>query len=155
MTLKLADRVKKLKEIKGITLAAIGLAAGVLCLFISSGGEDSSEKEGFALEESSESTLSEYAEAEEQRVCALLNAVDGVRSARVLLTFESGSEYVYDTGGYSRNEPLLLEEHPPKVCGAAVVCVGGNDPDVKMKVIDLLCSLYGISSSRVSVAGSS
>lgn len=150
--MKLNDALKKLKDIKGVTLVVIGLAAGVLCLVMSGGAEKTEEKDTVTAE-TTESALARYTETEEERISALLNAIDGVRSARVMLTFESGSEYVYDTGGYSRSDPLLLEEHPPKVCGVAVVCVGGNDPEVKMKVIDLLCSLYGISSARVSVAG--
>lgn len=66
-----------------------------------------------------------------------------------------GSEYVYDSGNYSRSTPLLLEEYPPKISGVAVVCVGGDNPGIQIKIIDLICSLYGISSSRVSVTGSS
>ena len=56
-------------------------------------------------------------------------------------------------GGYSRSSPPVVEEKPPRVGGVAIVCEGGDNPAVQKKVIDLVCALYGIPSSRVSVSG--
>ncbi len=153
--MKLLENIKKIKNIKGITFISVGLICGILCIVLSESSGSGPQSTETDISEHSESTLAEYKEAEESRVSALLNAIDGVRSARVMLTFESGSEYVYEASNYSGRTPLLLQEHPPKVSGAAVVCVGGGNADIQMKVIDLVCSLYGISSSRVSVAGAS
>lgn len=153
--MKLSEVLDKLKETKGITLIIIGIVAGVLCLVLSGIGNGDGTQSSSETEETASSSLAEYSAMEEQRVCAILNAIEGVRSARVMLTFDSGSEYVYDSGNYTRSTPLLLEEYPPKVSGVAVVCVGGDNPDIQIKVIDLICSLYGISSSRISVIGSS
>ena len=154
MKIKLNEIFGKLKETKGVTFIVVGLIAGILCLAVSVfDGENQKQEQNTA--ETETSSLASYSAEEEQRVTALLNAIDGVKGARVMINFESGSEYVYDSGNYSRSTPLLLEEYPPKISGVAVVCVGGDNPGIQKKIIDLICSLYGISSSRVSVTGSS
>ena len=50
------------------------------------------------------------------------------------------------------DSPLLLKEEMPKVAGVAVVCTGGDNVLVQEKIIDCVCALFNISSSRVSVA---
>ena len=56
-------------------------------------------------------------------------------------------------GGVSNVSVLVTLDPEGKVCGAAVVCSGGDDPVVQLKLTRLLCSLYGITSDSVSVIG--
>ena len=106
--MKLNEIFGKLKETKGVTFIVVGLIAGILCLAVSVfDGENQKQEQNTA--ETETSSLASYSAEEEQRVTALLNAIDGVKGARVMINFESGSEYVYDSGNYSRSTPLLLE----------------------------------------------
>ena len=41
------------------------------------------------------------------------------------------------------------------VKGIAVVCSGGDEPEVKLKLTKMLCALFGIGSESVSIIGGS
>ena len=149
--MKLFDGIKEklgaLGGAKGLIYIAAALAAGLLCLFLSR-GEDGGQ--GTSAVETAEV---DYRAEAEDKLRALLNSVSGVSGARVIITFSDGVRYEYGEGGYSRPSPPVVEEKPPRVGGVAIVCEGGDNPAVQKKVIDLVCALYGIPSSRVSVSG--
>lgn len=149
--MKLFDGIKEklgaLGGAKGLIYIAAALAAGLLCLFLSrgeDGGQDTSAVETAEVD---------YRAEAEDKLRALLNSVSGVSGARVIITFSDGVRYEYGEGGYSRSSPPVVEEKPPRVGGVAIVCEGGDNPAVQKKVIDLVCALYGIPSSRVSISG--
>ena len=114
-------------------------------------------------------TADQVEQALEQRIAALLSAVEGVGECRVLVTLEGDARAVYaantETGdGQSYTEEvlvvstddgpagLLLTTLQPSVKGVAVVCSGGGDPAVQQQVIDLVSTVFHISSRRVCVA---
>lgn len=115
-------------------------------------------------------TADQVEQALEQRIAGLLSAVEGVGECRVLVTLEGGSRAVYaaatQTGadGQPASEEvlvvstddgpagLLLTTLQPSVKGVAVVCRGGGDPAVQQRVIDLVSTVFHISSRRVCVA---
>lgn len=118
--------------------------------------EDSLEKIGF------------YTEALEKRIEDLCRCSAGISDVSVLLTLESGSEYVYaanteqseGTGtreyliltGEKGGEPVRVTEICPKVRGVAVVCTNGDRADVKEKITTLLSAALGIPSNRIRVS---
>ena len=148
--MKLFDGIKEklgtLGGAKGLIYIAAALAAGLLCLFLSR-GEDGTQ------DTSVETAEVDYRAEAEDKLRALLNSVSGVSGARVIITFSDGVRHENGEGGYSRSSPPVVEEKPPRVGGVAIVCEGGDNPAVQKKVIDLVCALYGIPSSRVSVSG--
>ena len=148
--MKLFDGIKEklgaLGGAKGLIYIAAALAAGLLCLFLSHGDDGTQDT-------SVETAEVDYRAEAEDKLRALLNSVSGVSGARVIITFSDGVRYEYGEGGYSRSSPPVVEEKPPRVGGVAIVCEGGDNPAVQKKVIDLVCALYGIPSSRVSVSG--
>lgn len=148
--MKLFDGIKEklgaLGGAKGLIYIAAALAAGLLCLFLSCGDDGTQDT-------SVETAEVDYRAEAEDKLRALLNSVSGVSGARVIITFSDGVRYEYGEGGYSRSSPPVVEEKPPRVGGVAIVCEGGDNPAVQKKVIDLVCALYGIPSSRVSVSG--
>lgn len=148
--MKLFDGIKEklgaLGGAKGLIYIAAALAAGLLCLFLSRGDD-------VTQDTSVETAEVDYRAEAEDKLRALLNSVSGVSGARVIITFSDGVRYEYGEGGYSRSSPPVVEEKPPRVGGVAIVCEGGDNPAVQKKVIDLVCALYGIPSSRVSVSG--
>lgn len=115
-------------------------------------------------------------QALEQRITALLTAVDGVGDCRVMVTLENGVQWLYAAdstsssadsadGSASRSDSdktlfvqtdqgpvgLLITEIQPSVKGVAVVCAGGDDPAVCERVTRLVTTAFHISSRRVCV----
>lgn len=71
----------------------------------------------------------EQPSGEEERLCQVLESMDGVGECVVMLTYES------DGGVYA----------------AAVLCEGAESVSVRQGVISVITSLYGIGSNRVEV----
>ena len=140
------EKLGALGGANGLIYTAAALAAGLLSQFFSRGDDGTQDT-------SVETAEVDYRAEAEDKLRALLNSVSGVSGARVIITFSDGVRYEYGEGGYSRSSPPVVEEKPPRVGGVAIVCEGGDNPAVQKKVIDLVCALYGIPSSRVSVSG--
>ena len=112
----------------------------------------------------------------EGRICAILQQMDGVGEASVLLTVESGAETVYaydrtesrsqqgdsaslnqqrelvtlsDSGGQS---PVSLRQQSPVYRGAVVVCQGGDSAAVRLAVTQVIQSLTGLSADRIVIS---
>lgn len=112
----------------------------------------------------------------EGRICAILQQIDGVGEASVLLTVESGEETVYaydrtesrsqqgdsaslnqqrelvtlsDSGGQS---PVSLRQQAPVYRGAVVVCQGGDSAAVRLAVTQVIQSLTGLSADRIVIS---
>lgn len=81
---------------------------------------------------------------EEERLAALCNSVAGVSEARVMITYEA----VYAASILGKSS------EGEKICGIAVVCRGGADPTVQLRLHSMLESLYALPSTRISVSGS-
>ncbi len=154
----------KLNRVTVITVicAVLGLA---LLLFTGGDGEK---------EESAEyRSVISYTEKLERRVEEICLAVDGIDKVDVLLTLESGSEFVYadnikdesiGEGGRSYTSdyliiekddgtaPVLVSEIYPRIRGVAVVCNGGDKPAVQKKLTELLSAALGISAGRIRIS---
>ena len=89
-------------------------------------------------------TLSEYKEDLEKRLCKLCSEVDGVGKCTVMVTFSRGEENTYKGN-------QLTESKPPRVLGVTVVCDGGDRSDVRARLSQMLCALFDIGSNRVAV----
>ena len=112
----------------------------------------------------------------EGRICTILQQMDGVGEASVLLTVESGAETVYaydrtesrsqqgdsaslnqqrelvtlsDSGGQS---PVSLRQQSPVYRGAVVVCQGGDSAAVRLAVTQVIQSLTGLSADRIVIS---
>lgn len=84
------------------------------------------------------------AATEEERLATLCNSVAGVSEARVMITYEA----VYAASILGKSS------EGQKICGIAVVCRGGADPMVQLRLHSMLESLYALPSTRISVSGS-
>lgn len=114
-----------------------------------------------------------YSEALEEKLERLCCGINGVRSAKVLVTLDGGSEYVYAENserrqssdsfatvkdyliveGKNGSAPVAVSEIYPKIRGVAIVCTGGDEPVMREKIVSLVSAALGISSNRISVAG--
>lgn len=112
----------------------------------------------------------------EARIQTLLETMEGVGAARVLLTLETGEEttYAYDrTESQTRTEgstsatrqqelvtlsesggqtPVALHRTAPVYRGAVVVCQGGGSAAVRLAVTQVIQSLTGISADRIVIS---
>ncbi len=67
----------------------------------------------------------------EERLSAVLGAMDGVGEVRVLLS-----------GGVGRNEAFT---------GAVVVCRGADDPAVRLRIVEAVSAFTGLGTNRIVV----
>jgi len=108
----------------------------------------------------------------EEKLGLVLSNISGAGQVEVILTVtgttrqvfaqdnrasvrESGNEQTESTvvvsKGSGTQEPLLVETVYPKFQGAVIVCEGGNDPAVKLKLIEAVAALTGLGADKISV----
>lgn len=141
------------------------MAVGAVLLLLPSGGRDSPGEEAPAREEGASFDL----EAFEEKLEQTLSRIEGAGEARVVLTLDGGSRQVLarnqdregDGGvsntvvtvgkGSGQQEVVPLQTVAPQFRGALVVCPGGGDPQVRLKLIEAVAALTGLGSDRISV----
>ena len=107
-----------------------------------------------------------YTERLEGKIEEMLSELQGVGDVHVLVTLDGSSTFVYATDQKDNGtdyvileqgdtqKPVLLQEVLSDIRGISVVCKNGDDPEIRRKIIGLLCTGFGIPSNRVFVAGS-
>ncbi len=156
-----------LKSKKIIILCAIIASVGIILLLFPTENQKTDESE---IDTSI--NISTYTEKLEERIKALCEAVNGVGTATVFITIDSGSEFVYadnvteelrgeNESSYSSDyliietkdgtSPVKIAEIYPKIRGVAVVCSGKSSAVTEAKLTELLSAALGISTSKVKV----
>ena len=77
----------------------------------------------------------------EKRLEEMCNLVKGVSNAKVMLTYEAEEVAAF---GYGNS--------PKKILGIAIACNGGDSPEVKLALYELVNALFDIKSTRVTVS---
>ena len=126
-------------KIKTALIAALAVGGMLLVLFGGSFGK-TDEKTEAPSEDGYVATL-------ESELLILCSSVRGVSKCDIAVTLERGFEYGYDSRGN------VVTVKYPRVCGVAVVCGGGDVPQIKKELTDLISSLLGISSNQIAVSG--
>lgn len=148
------------------------IAAGILLLLLPTAGEAGQEKTQQAVQSAAEPAFD--LEAFEERLESTLSQIQGAGEVRVVLTLDSsgrqvlaqdvereadggGSSTVVTVGGGSGGQEVVaLQTVAPQFRGALVVCPGGGDPQTKLKLLEAVSALTGLSSHRISIcAGNS
>lgn len=127
-----------------IAFVVIGISA-ILLIFLSGQFTDKNSSKEVVQEMSS----SDYCENLTSELTDMIENLEGVGDAQVLLTLESSYEYVY-----LDDDKTLAKILEPKVRGVAVICTGGNDPVVKERITKLLSTILSVSTSSISVSKS-
>lgn len=165
------DLLVKLKELshKPVFLkcaVAVGIIA-ILLILIS----DLSENETSRADVSDNTINFEmsdiYARDVEKQLVGMLEAIEGVGNAEIMLTITSTEEYVYaetvkqgssqsendyviiDKG--SQKEALVKKINNPEISGVVVVCEGGDDPRVCEKIYKAVSTALNISTGKIYV----
>ena len=115
-------------------------------------------------------------EALEKKMEEILSKMSGVGRVDVLLTLESGAELVLATdstlrysgspqnpddydrsnetvtvSGGSGTDVVVTQQRSAKFRGALVVCDGGDNDRVRLKIVEAVCALTGLGADRVAV----
>lgn len=154
---------------------AVGLILLLLvAYFYVSGKSDSTEKQKNRL------SADDYVSQTEDRLEEILSEIRGVGQCSVLITLESGIEYVYaeeekyssdslssenrTEAGENRQKsyvttktsgeetPVVVTEITPSVKGVAVICDGGGMPAVKSVVTEMISKALGIPGDKIAIA---
>ncbi len=114
---------------------------GIALIFLSSfiGAPDSQNN-------TANSNVSEYKEQMQSSVQQMLENIEGVGNASVLLTIENSVE-----GVYLENNSTKTKEIEPKIRGVVVACSGGDDPIVIQRVTQAVTKALNISTAKVYV----
>ena len=146
--------------------ALLVVAVGALLMALPTGSGRSA---GEGAAEVSAGTAENFdLEGFEQRLAEALSRVDGAGETRVLLTVADDgrrelardqeqsdgrqtSTVVTVGAGSGRQEVVALRTTTPHFRGALVVCPGGEDPQVRLRLIQSLSALTGLGADRISV----
>ncbi len=115
-------------------------------------------------------------DALEKKMEDILSRMNGVGRVDVLLTLESGGELVLATdstlrysgspqnpddydrtnetvtvSGGNGTDVVVTQERSAKFRGALIVCDGGDNDHVRLKIVEAVCALTGLGSDRVAV----
>lgn len=125
-----------------------------------------------ASKKSAQTDYQQYISILEDKTESIISSIDGVGKCKVMITLQETDENFYaqnldenTNSGYiskkseyvlyednNNDSPVLIKQSFPKVMGVAVVCQGGNDANVKEKIISAVSSLFGISTAKISVS---
>lgn len=163
-----------LKGKRGKIVVILGLAGMTLILFseLFSGNEQKEEKH-----ESTETVITEYEDyvsEMENRLEGILEKINGVGNADVMITAAGSAEYIYARnektetdgddiskdeeyviiGGSGEKKALVRKVSNPEIMGIVVICEGGGSNIVKEKVYSAVAAAFNIPSQKIFVTDS-
>ncbi|WP_297197866.1 stage III sporulation protein AG [uncultured Flavonifractor sp.] len=150
--------------------ALLVVAAGVVLMVLPAlGGESKAEEP----QQESVQEVEFGTEELEGRLEEALSQMDGVGEAKVVLTLRSGPSQVLAqdiqrsigedqsqstqstvviSQGSGSEEAVVLQQLSPQYQGALVVCSGGDDPAVRLRVVEAVAALTGLGADKISVS---
>ena len=164
---QLGEQLQKVMHgIKKYKYALLVLLLGMALLLIPSKKEE-------APAEVETRNTTEYAQSMEQRLTQVLSQVEGVGKVQVVLTlanegtihYHSDVQLVSENGSAEREErkTVILSEgsaydkaavssvDTPSFQGALIVCEGGGNASVRLKLTQAVAALTGLSSEKITV----
>ena len=104
----------------------------------------------------------------EESLAEILSKIKGAGKVEVLLTEFRGKETIYQTdsqqstdslrqetvilaGSDREEEGLVRQVNPPVYMGALIVCQGGDQPAVKLSIVEAVMDITGLSSNQITV----
>lgn len=140
----MSEKLQKFKNLKNdknfIRVIYIIGIVGIALIFCSTffGNDDNDTGDSLSY------SVNSYREDEELRIKEMVESIEGVGTANVMLTMENGGEQVY-------SQDNRVKEIEPVVRGALVVCTGGNDPEIREIVLESVTKALNISADKVCV----
>lgn len=112
----------------------------------------------------------------EERLAGLLSQVEGAGQVQVILTMKTGTQYIYQTdetreeqsqgderhstvttatvtvsNGSAQQQAVIAQTIYPTYQGALVISQGGDQPGVKLDLVNAVSSLTGLSADKITV----
>lgn len=161
---KILTSGKLLHFMRKYKYVAVVLAVGIILMLIPSGKESAKDT---ALPTDEARILSV-----EERLTQILRQVKGAGEVQVLLTEALGEETIYQTDedlsqsdassssrgntvtitDSQRNEQgLVRQQNPAQYKGAIVVCQGGDQPTVRLAILDAVSKVTGLGADKISI----
>lgn len=167
------EELKKLIEKAGTLKLLAVVICGVLLLFFSY-SENADEKaaapasSSSVTDEETKGTLEEYKAEREEELKQLLQWVDGVGHADVMITLKASNEKVTLKDNTQKGEsneektvlvenssrdssPYIIQEKEPEIEGIVIVCEGGYDSVIKREITDAVSALFSIESHKIKI----
>lgn len=144
-------------------LAVLIIGLGLMLLFPSGGGDPETASEPPVQQETRDLT---------KMLEALLSQIQGAGEVLVILTEESGQEILYQTdtdssagenGSNQSSSTVIVEDSErtetglirqtlePKYRGAVIVCQGGDDPSVRLSIVEAVRCATGLGADSICV----
>ena len=153
--------------LKQYRAALLVLLAGVLLLLLPGSGGRTREESGSAAVQEEAFDLDAF----EAKLAQAVSQIQGAGEARVYLTLRSSARQVLaqdqdltQSGsststltlnkGSGVQEVVSLQTVAPQFQGAVVICPGGADPQVQLRVLGAVSALTGLGSDRISICKS-
>ena len=149
------DKHKLIALISKYRYVLIVVAVGLILMLLPGG--DSQEPEPVQQLQEAEPDL-------ESQLAGILSKIQGAGKVEVMLTVSYGQETCYQTDqrgedfttvtvtDSSRNEQGLIRQvNPPVYLGAIIVCQGGDDPSVRLAIVESVSKVTGLGADRISV----
>ncbi len=152
--------IKNMK--KNMPLLLILLSLGVIFLFLS---EYHSNKEVKAAQDDFDEE--NYVLRLEERLCGIIEKIDGVSEVNVMITLESGKRYTFLQEEQTQNgndistflmkeengvsSPILVETGAPKIKGVSVVCHGADNALIREKILRLVAGTLDLTQNKIFV----
>ena len=159
------DISKKVKELfKNYKYVLLILCTGILLMSLSDDNNTVKQQET-VIHQEEPATQAEQLEE-------ILAQISGVGKVKVLLTEAAGAETIYQidedrnlsnnsesvrvetvivTNADREEQGLIRTVTPPVYLGAIIVCQGGDQPAVKLSIVQAVSGVTGISSERITV----
>lgn len=150
------DKHKLITLVSKYRYVLIVLAVGLILMLLPSGGSKESKPQPQQIQE----TVPDM----ETELARILSKIQGAGKVEVLLTTAQGQETCYQTDqrgedfstvtvtDSNRTETGLIRQvNPPVYLGAIVVCQGGDDPSVRLAIVESVSKVTGLGADRISV----
>lgn len=133
-------KFKKLKNDKNFIrfIFIIGIV-GIILIFCSTFFNSNTKEETV-----SSASISDYRESEELKIKEMVESIEGVGTAKVMVTMENSTEEVY-------SQDNKVKEIEPTVRGVLIVCSGGNNPEIRETVLESVTKALNITTDKVCV----
>ena len=154
---------------KKLVWLGVAALAGVLLIIVGT-FSGSGKKENVTVPDNSSDTM-EYLERIENKIKNITEQITGASGAAVIVSADTGVEYVYVrdekiNGDDEQSEYITVKKSDgsgalvtlkviyPEIKGVSVVCKGGDNAEIKVKIVNAVSTSLKIPSNRICVVGS-
>ncbi len=168
------NKIKDMIQKAGVFRIGALVVSGILLIVFSCGDffpvdtEVEENTEEVSREQVSSGELEDYKGSMEKQVTEILEKVEGVGKADVMITLKASrekvmlrdnerqenslrEESVLVEGEEGNTEPYVVQEVEPEIEGILVVCDGGNDPALQREIIAGISALFPVESHKIKV----